>query len=183
MKSREALFSIDSNCISAPHHIQIKGRNESEQTYSGRNTTILVLPALTTAADDPFVGTWKRNMEKSTNRTSKPPKNITDRFDIQGDILRRVEDIIRADGTSRRDELTAILDGRNHPITDNQNLDVYQANRIDSYTVIIVLKKGGKEVLTIRHVVSADGKTMTVTEKGKDDHGQEISYISIYEKQ
>jgi hypothetical protein len=36
---------------------------------------------------------------------------------------------------------------------------------------------------TIRRVVSADGKTMDVTVKGKNAQGQEMSHVIVFEKQ
>jgi hypothetical protein len=157
---------------------------------SGRSITVAVIAvfalALATAAmaaDDPFVGTWKMNMDKSTRRSAIPVKSITNRFDLQGNVLKRVEDIVRVDGTVRQIELAAVLDGKDHPITDNPNQDAYQANRVDSNTVVIVFKKGGKEVRTQRLVVSKDRKTLTITDNGKNDQGQEISYMSINDRQ
>jgi len=144
---------------------------------------VLALATAAMAADDPFTGTWKRNMEKSARRSGNPPKSITDKFDLQGNVLKRVQNIVGADGTARQNDLTSVLDGKDHPITDNANLDSYQANRIDSNTIVIVLKKGGNKVRTDRLVVSKDRKTMTITRNDKNDQGQDTIYLSIYEKQ
>ena len=143
----------------------------------------LFVTLVTMAADDPFVGTWKLNVEKSTRRAGNPPKSITNRFDLQDGVLKRVEDVARADGSVRHNELTAILDAKDHPVTKNPGVDAYQASRIDSHTIIVVLKKGGNEVGTVRHAISRDGKIMILTQNGKNDQGQETSYRDVYEKQ
>jgi hypothetical protein len=36
---------------------------------------------------------------------------------------------------------------------------------------------------TLKRVVSADGKTMNVTVKGKNAQGQEVSNVVVFEKQ
>ena len=144
---------------------------------------VLALAAIAMAADDPFNGTWMLNVAKSTSRPGGPPASLTNRFDLRDGVLKRVEDVVRADGTVRHQELTAILDDKDHPVADNPGVDAYRASRIDSHTIVIVLKKGGSEVGTARHALSKDGKTMTLTQNRKNDQGQETAYTDFYEKQ
>ena len=144
---------------------------------------MVALTAVAMAADDPFIGTRKLNVAKSTSRPGNPPAGITNRFGLQNGVLKRVEDVVRADGTLRHQELTAILDARDHPVADNPGVDTYRAGRIDPHTIVIALKKGGNEVSTVRHALSRDGKTMTLTRNSRSDQGQETSYTDVYEKQ
>ena len=44
-------------------------------------------------------------------------------------------------------------------------------------------KKDGKVVMTGKSVISADGKTTTVTQTGKDPQGRTINNVIIYDKQ
>jgi hypothetical protein len=46
-----------------------------------------------------------------------------------------------------------------------------------------VNKKGGKVTTTQRNVVSADGKTRTVTTTGMDGQGQKVNNVAVFEKQ
>ena len=55
--------------------------------------------------------------------------------------------------------------------------------RIDANTIDSVNKKGGKVTTTQRNVVSADGKTRTVTTTGVDGQGQKVNNVAIFEKQ
>ena len=55
--------------------------------------------------------------------------------------------------------------------------------RIDARTTERTDKKGGAVAQTIRRVVSADGKTMNVTVKGKNAQGQAMSNVVVFEKQ
>ncbi|MFN2445701.1 MAG: hypothetical protein ABR606_09005 [Vicinamibacterales bacterium] len=55
--------------------------------------------------------------------------------------------------------------------------------RIDAYTVEFTREKGGKVVQTGTNVVAKDGKSRTVTTKGTNAQGQQISNVAVYEKQ
>jgi hypothetical protein len=45
-----------------------------------------------------------------------------------------------------------------------------------------VSQKGGKIVMPADLVISADGKTMTLTSTGTDPKGQAIHYVAVYTK-
>ena len=62
-------------------------------------------------------------------------------------------------------------------------MDTVAYTKTGANTIIFVRKNGGKEVSSGRIVTSMDGKTVTVTEKGKDSKGQEITMIGVYDKQ
>jgi len=47
----------------------------------------------------------------------------------------------------------------------------------------VVWKKDGKVAMTGKSVISADGKTTTVTQTGKDPQGRTINNVVIYDKQ
>ena len=55
--------------------------------------------------------------------------------------------------------------------------------RIDDNTVEATTKKGGKVVATVRIVVAKDGKSMTVTVKGKNAKGEPTSDLVAYDRQ
>jgi hypothetical protein len=55
--------------------------------------------------------------------------------------------------------------------------------RIDASTLESVSKRGGKVTITQRNVVSADGKTRTVTTTGNDAQGQKVNNVAVFERQ
>ena len=78
---------------------------------------------------------------------------------------------------------TTDLDGKDSKITgNNPNADTAAAKRIDANTLEVVNKKGGKITSTQRNVVSADGKTRTVTTDGTTADGQKVHNVAVYEK-
>ena len=79
---------------------------------------------------------------------------------------------------------TSNLDGKDAPVAgNNPNADMIAVKRIDAHTLETVNKKGGKVTTTQKNVVSADGKTRTVTTTGTDAQGQKINNVGVFEKQ
>jgi hypothetical protein len=55
--------------------------------------------------------------------------------------------------------------------------------RIDDNNYENVWKKGGKATVTAKVSVSADGKTLTVTQAGKNEKGEAVNITAVYDKQ
>jgi hypothetical protein len=73
--------------------------------------------------------------------------------------------------------------GKDLPVTgNNPNADTYVVKRINANTLEAQYKLAGKPTLTQTAVVSADGKTLTVTGKGTDAKGQTVNNVVVYDK-
>jgi hypothetical protein len=55
--------------------------------------------------------------------------------------------------------------------------------KIDDHTLKMTVKKDGKVTATGRIVVSADGKSRTVTTSGTDAEGKKVKNAAVYDKQ
>ena len=55
--------------------------------------------------------------------------------------------------------------------------------RITTMTTEAAFKKSGKSMSNNSRVVSADGKTLTITVKGTNAQGQAVNNVQVYEKQ
>src|SRR5437660_4524560 len=89
-----------------------------------------------------------------------------------------------ADGKKVTVTYTANFDGKDYPLTGSAlGADKVSLKRIDARTTERIDKKDGKPVVTIRRVVSADGKTMTATSKGTNAEGKPPNNVAVYEKQ
>ena len=55
--------------------------------------------------------------------------------------------------------------------------------KVDDNTYTNTLKKAGKVTVNAKVVVAADGKTLTITQTGKNAKGEEMSTTAVYEKQ
>ena len=133
---------------------------------------------------DPFVGTWRLNVSKSKYNPGPAPKSITSIYEAAGKGYKVSVKNEPASGAVRQYSYTTNLDGKDALVTGtNPNADTIAVKRIDTHTIETVNKKGGKVTTTQRNVVSADGKTRTVTTTGTDGQGQKLNDIGVFEKQ
>jgi hypothetical protein len=69
------------------------------------------------------------------------------------------------------------------PVTGDPNSDKRSYTKIDDHTLGLNIKKNGKLTISGRIVVSADGKTRTVTTSGTDSKGNKVSSVAVYDRQ
>jgi len=127
-------------------------------------------------------GTWKMDPAKSKYSPGPAPKSITLKIDSDADNIKLSSDGIDAAGNPTHIEFTAKYDGKDYTITGVPYGDTIAIARIDNSTTESTVKKAGQAVMTVRSVVSKDGKTRTQTFKGKDAQGQEINNVVVYDK-
>lgn len=138
--------------------------------------------APTRAADDTFSGTWKLNEAKSKISAGQA-KNNTVVYEMSGDSIKCTIDGTGPDGSAAHNEWTGKFDGKDYPVTGDPDEDTRAYKRVSDHQLAITVKKGGKVIETGRIVVSADGKTRTVTTHGVDAKGMKVSATVVYDKQ
>lgn len=134
------------------------------------------------------IGTWKLNFAKSRAlSTDNGPASVSSTItnEVAGAGVKCTVDVVSAaDGTLGRFEFRGKYDGKDNAIKgDTQYGDVVALTRVDASTTRYIYKKGGTVTVTQTHVVSSDGKTMTVTSAGTDAKGTPISSVAVYDKQ
>jgi len=134
------------------------------------------------AAEDVNMGTWKLNEAKSKFGAGAT-KNNTVVYAAAGDSIKVTVDGVDADGKPTHNEWTGKFDGKDYPVTGDPTSDARSYKQIDTHTLELTIKKGGKVTVTGRVVVSADGKSRTVTTSGTDSKGKKISSTAVYDKQ
>ncbi len=139
--------------------------------------------AMVAMAGDPHVGTWKMNAAKSKFNLGPPPKSDTITFAVRDNSIKGVEIFVDADGKAYHIEFAAKYDGNDYPYVGTPHIETIAFRKIDVNSFRVVLKKAGKEVARAQEVFSEDGKTFTITEKGKDPKGHEYSATYFYDKQ
>jgi hypothetical protein len=146
---------------------------------------VLMMAVIATAqSKDPFVGTWRLDTAKSKYSPGPAPKSQTAVYEAAGQGYRVTVKAEPASGAAQQWSYTTALDGKDVPITgNNPNADMIAVKRIDATTLETVNKKGGKVTTTQRNVVSADGKTRTVTSTGVDGQGQKVNNVTVFVKQ
>ncbi|HUS05521.1 MAG TPA: hypothetical protein VMZ52_04465 [Bryobacteraceae bacterium] len=154
-----------------------------------RNVATLIIAlaaaALGMQAADNTLGTWKRNIEKTTSTPApkNPVTSLTVVREASDGGVKVTSTGQMQDGTAINSSYTAKYDGTESPVTgapwDSISIKQVDANTLTSETK----KSSGKYQATSRTVVSEDGKIMTVTSKGTNDEGESFSSTIVYDKQ
>ena len=145
---------------------------------------LVLLVGTALAQSDPQVGAWKINLAKSKYSPGPAPKSATTTIVAAGAGTKVTVDQTMADGKMRHYEFTANYDGKDSPMVgNNPDADMIARTRTNANTVHSINKKAGKITTTQDSVVSGDGKTRTVTTKGKSASGQALNNVAVYEKQ
>src|ERR1700722_19684561 len=122
-------------------------------------------------AANPSLGTWKLNEAKS-KLSPGLPKNLTVTYEAVGDNIKATVDGVDGQGKPTHNEWTGKFDGKDYPVTGDPTSDARAIKQIDEHTVDITVKKAGKVTLSGHAVISADGKSRTLTIGGTDASGK-----------
>ena len=131
--------------------------------------------------NNPQLGTWKLNEAKS--KFAGKARNQTVVIEAAGDQVKVTVDGVDESGAAAHNEWTGKFDGKDYPITGDATADARFYRMVDKNTWEIANKKAGKTILSGRVVISADGKTRTVTTKGTDSQGKKVTNVAVYDKQ
>ena len=136
----------------------------------------------TALAADPVDGTWKLNVAKS-KFSGTAPKSGTRVYSEGTDGTTLDAKTVGSDGKEMSMHVTLTYDGKPHPITGNPDADSGTGKAIDARTSHFTLTKRGKVAGSVDRVVSADGKTLTVHNKGTGSDGKTYDDTLVYDKQ
>ena len=144
--------------------------------------TMFFLGAVVCSADSPQMGTWKLNEAKS-KFSAGAAKNNTVVYEAAGDQIKVTVDGTDGAGAATHNEWTGKFNGRFYAVTGDPASDMRSYRIINSHTLALTAKKGGKVTLTGRIVVSRNGKTRTVTTTGRNANGKWVTNRAVYDKQ
>ena len=133
-------------------------------------------------ASDAQMGTWKLN-EANSKFGAGSPKLTTVVYEAAGDSVKVTLDGTDGDGKPLHSEWTGKYDGKDYPVTGDPNTDTRSYKEVNDHTLASTNKKGDKVTIRSRGVVSADGKTRTVTITGTDSKGKKFNSTAVYDKQ
>ena len=140
-----------------------------------------VAGAMCFAASDAQMGTWKLNEAKSKLATKAMNNTVV--YEAAGDSVKVSIDGIDLDGKPVHTEWTGKFDGKDYPVTGDATSDARSYKQIDDHTLTFAGKQGGKVTISGRIVVSADGKSRTVTNTVTDAAGKKVKGTAVYDKQ
>jgi len=144
---------------------------------------VFFLAALTLCfAENPNLGTWKLNEAKSKFSPGSA-KSITVVCEAAGDEMKITTDGVDGQGKPTHREWKGKFDGKDYPLSGDPNANSRSYKIIDDRTTEGIDKKDGKVRTTAHIVLSADGKTRTVTVKGTNSVGKKVHFTAVYDKQ
>jgi len=134
------------------------------------------------AADNPHMGTWKLNDSKSKIGAGAP-KNSTVVYSAAGDNVKVTVDGVDGTGKASHNEWTGKFDGKDCPVTGDATSDSRAYTKVDDKTLTFSQKKDGKVTTSGKIVISADGKSRTVTTTTTGTDGKKVNSTAVYDKQ
>ena len=142
------------------------------------------LPQPGLAQSNPWLGMWKLNLAKSTySPGALAPRSSTFNFQMEGQNLKNTVEGIDAEGKPTKAVFIHIYDGKPYPTTGGVGFDSSAYTPVDANIVKFTRMNAGKVILSGFHVLSSDGKTLTVITTGTGPNGREINTFVVYEKQ
>jgi hypothetical protein len=133
-------------------------------------------------AQSPHMGTWKLNEAKS-KIPAGATKNNTVMYEAAGDDIKVTVDGVDGAGNPIHSEWTGKFDGKFYALTGDPTSDTRSYRRINSRTLALTGKQGGKITVSGRIVVSANGRSRTVTNTVTDAKGKRMVIRAVYDKQ
>ena len=152
------------------------------------SVSLFLIAASLFAADNPFLGTWKLNTAKSKSSPTPVPQSLTVKFEADGENVRRTATGIDGEGKpimqGGPEGSSIAWDGKDYAVQapDGPPMTV-AVKRVNDNRNDVTVKRDGKVTVTIRSVVSKDGKTITNTVDGVDEKGEKFHAVEVLEKQ
>jgi hypothetical protein len=145
---------------------------------------LLACPAVC-AAEDPFVGTWKLNLEKSKYSLGSLPISSENTYEpAPGGGLKLTISTVTANGAPSTIVRIERYDEKPHPVQEERSsADAVSTKRIDNYTIEVLSYKHGKVITRLTRRISGDGKTMTSTSKGTNAQGRKFEEFRFFDRQ
>ena len=128
------------------------------------------------------LGTWKLNEAKSKIGAGSP-KNHTVVYEAAGDDIKVTVDGVDSAGGATHSEWTGKFDGKYYAVTGDPTSDTRSYRQINKRTLALTGKKGDKVTLTGRIVMTANGRSRTVTTTATSSAGKKVTTTAVYDKQ
>jgi|SRR6185436_15039420 hypothetical protein len=143
---------------------------------------ILIAGATVVSAQNPHMGTWKLNEAKS-KFSAGAPKNTTVVYEASGDMTKVIVDGVDGAGAATHNEWTGKFDSKYYAVTGDPTADERAYTKINSRSMSLRNRKAKKVVVSGTITVSRDGKSRTVTTRGRNDKGKWVTNTAVYDKQ
>jgi len=135
------------------------------------------------ATSDPFVGSWRLNIEKSAYAPGRCPKSMTIEMTASGNGVHYRSEVEYSNGRKLKAEYTAEYNGAEAIVIGERGLQTpVMLKRIDANAVEAQYIRASRVVATARRVLSHDGRVMTITTVSKDPAGRDVTSVGVYDR-
>jgi hypothetical protein len=141
---------------------------------------IFAMPAWAQSVD-PYIGTWKLNLEKTTHIGQPVPKSETITYTGDGQNLAGTINFVGPQDATTTIKYTLIFDGQPHPTTGSPNFDSTAYIRFGN-TINMVWFKNGKAMAVGQSRIDSD-KQFTYTSEGIGANGQPFRVVLVWDRQ
>jgi hypothetical protein len=139
--------------------------------------------AVLAQSQEAFYGLWKVDMAKSKYSPGPAPKSNMKKYEPWQDGFKATQDMVTAKGEKVHVEVIAKVDGKDYPGKGSPDADTYAFKRIDARTYEVTQKKDGKVTIVAKMAVSADGKSRSIIQTGKNAKGEPVKNEIYWDKQ
>jgi L-ascorbate metabolism protein UlaG (beta-lactamase superfamily) len=129
------------------------------------------------------MGTWKLNESKSKFSPGATKIQTVVYAPAPGDMVKITVDGVDKDGKAVHNDWTGKFDGKDYKVTGEASYDSRAYTKVDANTLDMTVKKAGKVTTTGKIVVSADGKSRTVSTTAADPKNTALNNVGVYDKQ
>jgi hypothetical protein len=143
---------------------------------------LLAASRVSLAAENPLMGTWKLNENKSKYAPDSA-RNTTVTYTATKGMIKCTVDGVDKDGKPIHWTWTGKLNGKPYPIKGSPAFDTLAYHPMNERTNETTARKNGKVVMTAVIAVAKDGKSRTVTLIGTDAKGKKFTDRTYYDKQ
>lgn len=143
----------------------------------------LVLSSSVVLAAESWLGTWNLDAAKSKYSPGPAPKSLTLKWEATPAGTKFTGDGVGADGKPNHSAYVSKFDGKEVPYEGNPDADTASPMKIDDNSYSNTWKKGGKVTISGKLVVSANGKTLTITQGGTNAKGEAVNITAVFNKQ
>jgi hypothetical protein len=140
-------------------------------------------PAQAAPEPDPFLGSWRLDVEASIYPLGARPKQMTIEMTLVGNKVQYSSETVYPNGSSMRSKYVSGYDGKEVIVRGTAGMLLpVSLRRLDARTVVATYTRSLRVVATSRRVVSADGRVMTITTSSMDQEGKGVVTIGLYNK-
>jgi hypothetical protein len=145
-------------------------------------TLALCVFSVSVFAVSPHMGTWNLNETKSKFAPGAP-KNTKVVYEAAGNDIKVTVDGVDGAGAATHNEWTGRFNGKCYDVTGDPTADQRCYKTVNAHKLLLTNKKAGNVILTGTIVVSANGKTRTVTTNGTDANGKRVRSVAVYDRE